>query len=248
MWGQQFPDLRTFTYRMYGERVGVFRILDLFERLGIKATIAVGSEIFHRYPRLIERCLANGHEIAAHGISAAQMVHSKMTESEELSHIQTAIEAVTRATGERPAGWFGQDQGESARTPFLLARSGFEYVADWPNDEQPYWMQTSPPLVSLPLQTELDDQQFLWLHQQASWTYPEAVLEAADRLAEDGRVQSQARTLCLGVRSWLSGRPHRIGHLARALEGLLARSDIWIAPGRDVVRAFGRLRTPPIHL
>lgn len=246
LWGQQFPDLRTFTYRMYGERVGVYRILDLFQRLGIAATVAVGAEFVNRYPQLIERCLAGGHEIAAHGISATQMIHSKMSESEELSHIETSIEAVTRATGRRPVGWFGQDQGESTRTPFLLARSGIEYLADWPNDEQPYWMRTSPPLVSLPLQTELDDQQFLWLHQQPSWTYPEAVIEAADRLAQDGRAQAQARTLCLGLRSWLSGRPHRIGYLAQALERLVTRNDIWTAPARDVVHAFSRLR-PPSH-
>lgn len=241
-WGQQFPDLRTFTYRLYGERVGVYRILDLFERLGISVTIAAGAEIIKRYPQLLERCVASGHEIAAHGVSAAHMIHSKMSQDEEVAHIEAAIEAVMRVTGHRPSGWFGQDQGESERTPYLLARSGLEYVADWPNDEQPYWMDISPPLVSLPLQTELDDQQFLWLHQQPSWTYPDAVVDAADRLAADGRAQSQARTLCLGVRSWLSGRPHRIGYLAQALEGLVGRTDIWMSPAREVVRAFSRLR------
>jgi allantoinase len=248
MWGHQFPDLRTFSYRLYGERIGVYRILEVLERLGIAATVAVGSEIALRYPALVERCIAQGHEIAAHGVSASRMIHSKMSEDEECAHIETSVEAVRRITGNSPAGWFGQDQGESARTPALLARVGFEYLADWPNDEQPYWMSTFPPIVSLPLQSELDDQQFLWLHQQPSWTYPDAVCEAADRLASDGRAQQQARTLCLGVRSWLSGRPHRIAYLERALEALVRRPDVWTATAQTVVRAFAQRRPPDTPL
>ena len=245
MWGHQFPDLRTFSYRLYGERIGVYRILDLFSRLGIRATVAVGAGIARRYPQLVRRCQDLGHEIAAHGVTAQRMIHSRMSEDDERSHIHESQQAVMRLTGERPAGWFGQDQGESTRTPGLLAQAGFSYLADWPNDEQPYWMSTSPSIVSLPLLTELDDQQFLWLHQQPSWTYPQAVLEAADRLAVDARAQGQGRSLCLGVRSWLSGRPHRIAYLEQALAGLKARSDLWIAPAVDLVNAFRRARPEP---
>ncbi len=242
MWGHQFPDLRTFSYRLYGERIGAYRILDVLQRLGIRATVAVSASIVDRYPELVLLCRDRGHELAAHGLSAQRMIHSGMTEDEERSHILASQAAVTRLTGERPSGWFGQDQGESTRTPELLAQVGFDYLADWPNDEQPYWMNTSPPIVSLPLQSELDDQQFLWLHQQASWTYPQAVLEAADQLILDARAQAQGRSLCLGLRSWLSGRPHRIAYLEQALAGLRARSDVWMVPARDLISAFRSVR------
>jgi allantoinase len=245
MWGHQFPDLRTFTYRLYGERIGAYRILDLFGRLGIRATVAVGAGIASRYPDLIRRCLDLGHEIAAHGLTAQRMIHSRMSEEEERAHIRESREAVMALTGQSPAGWFGQDQGESTRTPGLLAQAGFSYLADWPNDEQPYWMSTAPSIVSLPLHTELDDQQFLWLHQQPSWSYPQAVCEAADRLASDARSQGQGRSLCLGVRSWLSGRPHRIAYLEQALAALRSREDVWIAPARDIVDAFRTARPDP---
>lgn len=245
MWGQQFPDLRTFSYRLYGERIGALRILEVFERLGVRATVAAGAEICRRYPELIARCRDAGHEIAAHGTHATRMITSRMSEAEERAVIVESIEAVERVSGVRPSGWFGQDQGESTRTPQLLAQAGLRYLADWPNDEQPYWMSPPAALVSLPLQTELDDQQFLWLHQQPSWTYPDAVYDAADRLAADGRRQRQGRTLCLGVRSWLSGRAHRIVYLEQALERLLRRGDVWQASAVDIVSAFTARRPAP---
>src|SRR3546814_13604505 len=76
---------------------------------------------------------------------------------------------VIQACGTAPAGWFGQDQGESARTPHLISHAGFSYLADWPNDEQPYWMKLTRPIVSLPFQIELEDQQLMWIRQQPTW-------------------------------------------------------------------------------
>jgi peptidoglycan/xylan/chitin deacetylase (PgdA/CDA1 family) len=236
MWGHQFPDLRTYTYRLYGERIGVYRILDVLARHGVRATIAAGAEICRRYPALVAQCAAQGHEIAAHGTFATRMITSRMTEAEERAHIGESIDAVTAACGKRPVGWLGQDQAESTRTPALIAEAGLDYIADWPNDEQPYALQVGRPLISLPLQTELDDQQMLWLRQQPTWRYPKLVAAAAERLAQDGA--TNARTLGLGLRTWLFGRPHRIRYLDETLAQLGARNDVWQATAGEIVGAF----------
>lgn len=241
MWGHQFPDLRTYTYRLYGERIGVFRILEVLARHGVRATVAAGAEICRRHPEIILDCAERGHEIAAHGTHAMRMITSRMTEAEESAFIAESVDAVERACGQRPRGWFGQDSGESRRTPRLIAEAGLDYLADWPNDEQPYWMTLPRPLVSLPLQTELDDLQLLWLRQQPTWRYPGFVEAAAQRLAADG--VTQGRTLGLGVRTWLFGRPHRIGYLDEALGRLVSRADIWQATASEIVSAF-RAATP----
>ncbi|MBV7483183.1 polysaccharide deacetylase family protein [Bordetella sp. BOR01] len=236
LWGHQFPDLRTFSYRLYGERIGVFRILDTLARHGVRATVAAGAEICQRYPELVRACAEQGHEIAAHGTHATRMITSRMSEAEELSIIQQARDAVTQACGIAPAGWFGQDHGESTRTPRLISDAGFDYLADWPNDEQPYWLTLPNPIVSLPLQVELDDQQLLWMRQQPAWRYPELVEHAANQLAADGR--GNGRSLGLGLRSWLFGRPHRIRYLDDALSRLVHRKDIWYATAGEVANAF----------
>jgi len=236
LWGHQFPDLRTFSYRLYGERIGVFRILDTLARHGVRATVAAGAEICRRYPELVRACAEQGHEVAAHGTHATRMITSRMSETEERAVIQQARDAVAQACGIAPSGWFGQDQGESTRTPRLVSEAGFDYLADWPNDEQPYWLTLPRPMVSLPLQTELDDQQLLWMRQQPTWRYPELVEHAADQLAADGR--GNGRSLGLGLRSWLFGRPHRIGYLDDALARLAGRTDTWCATAGEVANAF----------
>lgn len=237
MWGHQFPDLRTYTYRLYGERIGIFRILDVLARHGMRATIAAGAEICRRHPQLVAQCAAQGHEIAAHGTHATRMITSRMSEAEERAFITESVEAVERACGKRPRGWFGQDYGESTRTPALVAEAGLDYLADWPNDEQPYYFTTpGRALISIPVQAELDDLQLLWLRQQPTWRYPDLVEAAAERLARDGA--THARTLGLGLRTWLFGRPHRIRYLDEALARLARRRDVWQAAAGEVAEAF----------
>ena len=244
MWGHQFPDLRTYSYRLYGERIGVYRILRLLEKHGIKATIAVGAEICKRYPELVLQCVQAGHEIAAHGTHATRMITSRMSEAQEVEHIQTSVSAIQSLAGVRPSGWFGQYQNESQRTPFLLAQQGFSYVADWPNDEQPYEMLTDPGLVSVPVHPELDDMQVLWMRQQPAWEYPAMVRDALDQMVIDS--QAGMRSLTIGLRSWISGRPHRVRYIDQVLWEIARRQDIWIAPANDMVCHYTeqRSRTP----
>jgi len=236
MWGHQYPDLRTYSYRLYGERIGVFRILDVLKRHGIIATVAAGSEICKRYPQIIEACVTAGHEIAAHGTHATRMITSRMSEQEERAHIELSRQAIFAVTGTMPKGWFGQDQGESTRTPDLVSEAGFEYLADWPNDDQPYWLTIKKPIVSMPLHTELDDMQLLWMRQQPTWKYPTMVEHAAQQLIQDGKLH--ARVLSLGLHSWLFGRPHRIRYLDESFKNLKAQQSIWQASTNDIVQAY----------
>jgi len=73
-----------------------------------------------------------------------------LSADEEAAYIGQSLDSLEQSLGERPTGWAGQDCGESERTPALLAAAGVDHVIDWPNDDQPYWMHTEPPLVSIP--------------------------------------------------------------------------------------------------
>jgi peptidoglycan/xylan/chitin deacetylase (PgdA/CDA1 family) len=114
-WGP-FPDVTAWSHREYGNRVGVFRVLDVLEKHGITATIAMDALTVEHYPFLVRHCLTRGCEIIAHGISVNRMITSRMSENEEREYIRTSIDAVTRATGKAPTGWLGPESGESERT------------------------------------------------------------------------------------------------------------------------------------
>jgi allantoinase len=237
-WGHFFPDFRTFSYREYGNRVGIFRVLEVLDRYAIPVTVAANTMAIDRYPELVEECLRRNWEIVPHGRSATQMITSAMSEDQEREVIEEGIESVRRASGSAPTGWIGQDFNESTRTPALVADAGLRWIADWPNDDQPYWMTVSPPIVSIPRQPDWDDVQLLWLRQHATWKYPSLIRSAAGQLAVEG--EDSARSFELSIHPWLLGQPHRIAYLDRALAGLREMPEVWWSTAGDIATAFSR--------
>lgn len=240
-----YPDYRTSTRMDYGNRVGIFRLFELLDRHGLEVTVPVNAMALERTPSLVEECLKRGYELAGHGISANRMLSSKMSETEERDTIGRCLDGIERASGIRPTGWVGQDYGQSARTPKLLAEAGLDYVCDWPNDDAPYLMTHKTPaghsLVSLPNQAEWDDVQMLWHRKVETSRYPAIVGEAFDVLHAEG-----GRYFGLHLHPWLFGVPYRTRYLRDTLD-LLRYSDVWQATAGAVARhaADALRRIPP---
>jgi peptidoglycan/xylan/chitin deacetylase (PgdA/CDA1 family) len=234
-WGSLVPDWRSFTYRDYGNRIGIWRVLEALEARGLRATIALGAAAAERHPEVVAACVAHGHAFAAHPSHATRIHASHMSEAEERDAIAAAIAAVEAATGTRPRGWIAQDFSESDRTPRLVAEAGLAWLADWPNDEQPYPLETEPRILSVPVAAELDDAQMLWSKLIPSWEWPPLVHEAAARLSAEG-CDGAARCLLLGLHPWLVGQPHRIRYLEEALDAVLAATP-WCATVDEIADA-----------
>lgn len=237
-YGSYDPDYRAWTQREYGNRVAIFRVLEVLDRYRIKATVALNSAAARRYPNLVDACRARGYEFIGHGSHATRMLTSRMSEEEERAAIRDALDTLGRTTGKRPRGWHGQDYGESQRTPRLLAEAGLDFVADWPNDDQPYTMTVPRPFVSLPVQPEWDDVQLLWLRRLAMPRYPDIVGEAFEGLYDEG-----GRVFCLALHPWLIGMAHRIRYLDEALKRITARPKIWQVTASEIVDAFTAARS-----
>ncbi|MBN9091193.1 MAG: polysaccharide deacetylase family protein [Reyranella sp.] len=231
--GNYTPDYRTWTQREYGNRTGIFRVLDVLDRYQIRAGVAVNAMAAERYPFLIEQLKKRKYEFIAHGVSANRMISSKMSEEEERSEIGTAIAEVEKVSGVRPKGWLGQEYGESQRTPQLLADAGLDYVLDWPNDDQPYPMKVGKPFVSMPNQPEWDDVQQLWLRRIATPRYPDLVGDAFERLHQEG-----GQVFNLSVHPWLMGMAHRIKYLDEALRRIERFGNIWQATPGEIAQHY----------
>lgn len=237
-----FPDYARMSHRDYGHRVGIFRVLDVLEKHGIKATVAMDVDTAEGYPYLVQHCLDRGCEIIGHGLSAGQVISSKMPEEEEREYINASVQAITRAIGTAPVGWLGPEYGESARTPGLLAQAGIRYVCDWVNDEQPYPMKENPgEFFALPIMLELDTVHALWDRRMTVEKYAELLRDAFDTLYRDG--EQNGRCLVLNLHPWLIGQPFRIGHLDEALGHMMRRNGVWAATGSEIVDWYRR--NPP---
>ena len=236
-----FPDVTAWSHREYGHRVGIFRVLEVLDKHGIKPTIAMDALTAEHYPFLVRHCLGRDGELIAHGISVNRMITSRMTEEEERAYIRTSMDALTRATGKPPVGWLGPESGESARTPRLLAQAGIRYVCDWVNDEQPYPLKVPQgELYALPIALPLDDVNALWDRRIDIDRYGEMIREGFDTLQHEGA--NNGRLLVLHLHPWLIGQPFRIGCLDKAIGHIVHREGVWAATGSEIIDWYRRNR------
>jgi peptidoglycan/xylan/chitin deacetylase (PgdA/CDA1 family) len=231
--GNYSPDYRTWTQREYGNRTGIFRVLDVLDRYQIRAGVAVSAMAAERYPFLIEQFKKRRYEFIGHGTSGSRMISSKMSEAEEKAEIADSIAAIEKAAGVTPKGWLGQEYGESQRTPQLLADAGFDYVLDWPNDDQPYPMKVGRKFVSMPNQPEWDDVQQLWLRRISTTRYPDMVGDAFELLHHEG-----GQVFNLSIHPWLMGMAHRIKYLDEALRRIERFGNIWQATPGEIAQHY----------
>ena len=231
-----YPDLRHFSLREYGNRVGIFRLLDAFDRFGLKPSFAVNGAMVERSPYLVSVLRERGDEILAHGWDMDSLHHGGLAPEEESELIERSLDSLQKAFGAENRGWLSPVRNESPHTPDLLAERGIHWFADWVNDEMPYRFRTANgDLWAMPLSNELEDR-FIFmqnLHSEESWV--EQVCDACDFLLKEASVAG-GRILSLNLHPWLMGQPHRIAYLEQALDYITSQPDVWSATPSEILR------------
>ncbi|MGV8959775.1 MAG: polysaccharide deacetylase family protein [Stenotrophomonas sp.] len=234
-----YPDLRHYTLRDYGNRVGVFRVLDALRERGLQASLAVNGELAQRYPALLRRLQATGFELLGHGWNMDSIHYGGLDPQRECDYIQRSLSALQPYASKPISGWLSPARSQSERTPELLKAAGLEWFGDWVNDELPYPFQTAAgELSALPLSLELEDRFIVGENLHAEAEYADQVIDACDFLLEEARRTGQGRLLALNIHPWVMGQPHRIKHLQRVFAHLAAHADaIWNAAPSDILAA-----------
>lgn len=232
-----YPDYRHYTAREYGTRVGFYRLLDAFAKVGAVVSVATNAAIAERYPSVIRDIVSAGHEIVAHSTDMNGTIASGLPEADERALITTSLDTLERISGTRPTGWLSIARSQSWNTPALLAEAGVRYMLDWVNDELPYAMTTTAgPIANLPLNHELSDRHIITVQQQSADSYAEQIRDAHGWLAREGE-QFGGRMLPLHVTPYIMGLPYRIGAFEALLAWLGAQPETWFATTGQVVDA-----------
>jgi peptidoglycan/xylan/chitin deacetylase (PgdA/CDA1 family) len=227
-----YPDLRHYTLRDYGNRVGVFRVMNALDKLGIRASAAVNAAVALRYPSLIERLRDKRWELMGHGLDMDHLHYEGMSGEKDL--IARCVSAF------QPRGWMSPARSESSQTPDLLAEAGIEYLCDWVNDDMPYVFRTQTrELVAMPLSGDLDDAALLLGMHHDEDEFLHQVTDQFDLLYEEAAAQG-GRIMSLTLHPWASGQPYRIGTLERALGEIMQRPGVWPATGAEILDAWRR--------
>ena len=231
------PDVLNSSWRDYGNRVGAWRLLDLFRTLGMPLSLLINTELYDTCPQLIGAYRAHGAELAAHGRTNSEH-QGALNEAAERALIEHVTNAMTRHEGASPAGWLSPWIAETERTPDLLHEAGYTYLMDWCMDDQPVWLKTRKgSILSMPYPQEINDSAAIMGRQVSASDFTDMIIDQFDELLE----QSAQQPLAMGIalHSMIVGQPFRLRHLRRALRYIASRhEDCWITTAGAIAHHF----------
>ncbi|MCW6509747.1 polysaccharide deacetylase family protein [Lichenifustis flavocetrariae] len=221
------PDILNYAWRDYGNRVGVWRMLDLFDALDLPVSVLINSQIYKDCPAIATAFRKRGDEFLGHGRTNSER-QGTMPEPAEAALIGEATAAIVQHEGRHPGGWLGPWISESPQTPDLLDEAGYEFVLDWCMDDQPVWMQTRRGrILSVPYPQELNDIPAIVGRKMNGDDFADMIVDQFDEMLE----QSAAAPLVMGIalHPYIVGQPHRLRHLRRALAHICRfRGDVFL--------------------
>ncbi|MBA4741852.1 MAG: polysaccharide deacetylase family protein [Azoarcus sp.] len=228
------PDVLNYAWREYGNRVGAWRCIELFDALGLPAAAIINTALYAHCPELVAALAARGDELVAHGHTNAER-QGDLDEAGERALLIACRERIERESGQAPAGWLSPWISESRVTPDLLAETGYRYTLNWCHDDRPTRMATrgGGTLWSVPYPQELNDIPMLVARRMEAPAFFDMVLDNLDEMLDQSR--TQPLVMGLALHPYLVGQPHRLRHLRRVLERFAALRDggrIWMTtPG-----------------
>ena len=229
------PDVLNFSWREYGNRVGAWRCLELFDQLGIPSTGIINTALYDHCPELIAAMVKRGDELIGHGHTNAER-QAALGEEGERALLSFCRKTIHARSGQTPQGWLSPWLSESFVTPDLLAETGYAYTLNWCHDDQPMQMKTrsDKPLWSIPYPQELNDIPMIVARQMDAKDFAQMIIDQFDEML----LQSNQQPLVMGIalHPYLMGQPYRLKHLRTALQHIAGHRDsekVWLTtPGQ----------------
>ena len=229
------PDVLNYAWRDWGNRVGAWRLLSLFEQLNWPISVLANSAMYDLAPDLMRAFRERGDEIVGHGRTNSEK-QGVLSEPDERALIEEATKILTSHEGKAPEGWLGPWISQSRQTPSLLQEAGYRYLLDWCMDDQPVWFRTrGGRILSIPYPQELNDIPAIIARRVEGAAFADMIIDQFEEMLE----QSRDAPLVMGValHPYIVGQPHRLRHLRRALAHIAARrDDIWITTTGEIAR------------
>ncbi|MES2273886.1 MAG: polysaccharide deacetylase family protein [Chlamydiota bacterium] len=231
------PDVLNYSWRDYGNRVGIWRLLDLFNELKLPIAVLLNGAIYEHCSEVISAFRKRGDEIVAHGMTNAER-QGILKASDEEKMIREVTALIHQHEGKAPKGWLGPWISESYHTPDLLQKIGYQYLLDWCCDDQPVWFHTSHgKILSIPYSQELNDIPAIAVRRASAREFSEMIVDQFEEML----LQSKKEPLVfsLALHPYIAGQPFRLHQLRKALQKIAAKRDqIWLTYPGAIAEAF----------
>ncbi|MGW4822815.1 polysaccharide deacetylase family protein [Streptomyces sp. NPDC004227] len=231
----RYPDVVGYGYRDYGNRVGIWRLLEVLDRFDCKVTCTLNTEVLDMFPEVGAATAERDWTYMFHGRYNTRYLFG-LSEDEERSLYLSAIDHVYARTGKRMRGMLGPGFSSSANTPSLMAEVGMTYTMDWFVDDQPFLLRTpNGPLVGVPYSRELNDSAVMSgppYYAHGGEFFARACKRQFDVLWEEGG--TSGRVMTLAVHPFLLGLPDQVQYLADALCYMSSKGGVWWTTSEEV--------------
>jgi allantoinase len=229
----KIPDVVMWSDRDYGNRVGVWRLMEVLDRYGIRGSVALNSLLCDHHPVIIEEGNKRKWEWMGHNESNTRRLN-EAPPGEEAQIIKRTFATIEGAAGMRPKGWLSSGLQETWDSLDLLAAEGCQYVCDWCNDDQPYIMHLDGGrrLVSVPYPQQTNDKPAYERMYVSPGEFRDMICRTFDVLYREGA--QSGRVLPIALHPYISGVPHRIDALDAALEYICRHEGVWRTTGAEI--------------
>jgi peptidoglycan/xylan/chitin deacetylase (PgdA/CDA1 family) len=224
------PDVLNYSWRDYGNRVGAWRCLELFDELRLPAAVVANCAIYDFCPEVMAAHRKRGDEVVGHGRTNSER-QGTLSAEEERALIAESTARILKEEGRAPRGWLSPWISESALTPELLKEAGYAYTLNWCHDDQPLPFATrAGALWSIPYPQEVNDIPMIVARQMGAAEFADLIIGNYEEML----AQSERQPLVMGIalHPYVVGQPYRLRELRRALARIVSDGRAWLAtPG-----------------
>ena len=228
--GSPMPDVPNWAWHEYGNRVGFWRFVKVFDEFASPGVMAINGAALAAYPAIVRAAVERKWEFMGHGFTQRNM----QKVPDERADIRKTREVILKATGKAPRGWLGPGLTETWQTPDLLVEEGYNYVADWVLDDQPVWLKTrGKPIVNLPYTQECNDVAMMLIQHHKASEYSDRALDQFEQIYADSA--DSARVMALSIHPYIMGAPHRVKYFRRVIEHIRKKQDVLFWTGEQIL-------------
>ena len=231
-------DLPNYSWREYGQRVGIWRLMDIFDKAGVPATCTMNAKMGLERRRVVDAVNERGWEIVAHNYVQTELLTDYANDiDKEREIIRETLRVYQDVVGRPAKGWLSSSLRCTENTSDILAEEGMIYHTDIMNDDQPFLIQTpSGPIVSVPYSNEVNDFQIFLRRGNTTSQAAEVIIEQFDELYREGA--ESGRLMNIGIHPHVWGQPFRVRALREFLEHVKKFDGVWFAKREEIAEWY----------
>ena len=229
------PDALNYPRKEYGNRVGLDRLFEVTDRLGIRCTASLSLAVPVMFPEQFAQMQRRGWDYLCHGLYNTHYLWNSGLE-EERAFIADCQRRMIETTGAGIRGWFSPACSHTLNTADLVAEAGIDYYCDLYHDDQPFPVRTrGGSLISVPYSMDVND---VVLHVAGADgdAFADVIVDQFQTLYEESA--QSARVMCIACHPYVTGQPHRIRAFERALRHVVEHDDVWMATGSEIAQWY----------